>query len=162
MAPKAGEKETGREAWKRPLATDVDGVPDGAFIMDRKIARSGRTQFLMQKIGYPATQPIWYQEERVKKDWPYEYEKCPLKGAEYSKSMEEKVPQLVAVVGHRLNGEEGIRKRIQLSCQWTNNTETWEIEDEVQRKYNAAVQTYWQSDPKARTSCNAPDQRYEF
>ena len=159
VAPKTGEKETGRQVWRRPLATDVDGVPDGLIIMGRKISPSGRTQFLMQKIGYPGQQPTWYQEDKIKKDWPYEYERYLSNGAKYRETMNEKEPQLVAIVGHRLNGEKGIRKQIQLSCQWTNGTETWEVEDDVQRKYNAAVLTYWQSDPKARSSCNVPDRR---
>ncbi|KJZ68891.1 hypothetical protein HIM_11713 [Hirsutella minnesotensis 3608] len=162
VAPETGGRETGREVWKRPLATDGDGVPDALLIMGRKTSQSGQTEFLMQKVGYPATQPTWHDEEGVKEKWIYEYETYRSNHAEDRDLTDGEEPQLVAIVGHRLNGESGPQKRIQLSCQWANGTETWEDEDEVQRKYNAAVLTYWQSDPKARPSCKVPDQRLQI
>ncbi|KAK4071120.1 hypothetical protein Purlil1_13507 [Purpureocillium lilacinum] len=159
IAPKAGEKETGRAYWKRPLATDDDGVPDALLILGRQATRSGQTQFPMQKIGYPTTPPTWHDEDTVKDEWAQEYERYQLHHADYRDLMNGEEPQFVAVVGHRLNGENGSQKGIQFSCQWTNGTESWEPEDDVQRKYNAAVLTYWQSDAKARRACKVPDRR---
>jgi hypothetical protein len=157
IAPETGGRETGREVWKRPLATDGDGVPDAFLVMGRKTSRSGQTEFLMQKVGYPATESKWQDEETVKAKCTHEYERYRLNQTEYPDLMDGEEPQLSAIVGHRLNGEKGRKKGIQLSCQW-NNRETWEAEGEVQKKYNAAVLTYWQSDSKARRSCKVPDQ----
>jgi hypothetical protein len=162
IAPETGGRETGREVWKRPLATDGDGVPDAILIMGRKTSRSGQTVFLMQKVGYPANQPTWHDENTVKEKWTHEHERYQLSHTDYPEQMDGEEPQLVAIVGHRLHGEKGFQKRIQLSCQWTNGTETWEAEDEMQRKYNAAVLTYWQSDSKARRLCKVPDQRLQI
>ena len=140
-----------------PLATDSDGVPDGLLIVGCKTSRSGQTEFSMQKVGYPAIQPTWHDEDTVKERWPREYERHQLNHADFCELMDGEESQLVAIVGHRLNGERSARKRIQLSCQWENNTETWRAEDEVQRKHNAAVLTYWQSDTKARRFCKVSD-----
>jgi hypothetical protein len=158
IAPETERRETGREAWKRPLAADGDGVPDALLIMGRKTSRSGQTEFLMQTVGYPATEPEWQDEETVKAKCTHEYERYRLNQTDYPDLMDGEETQLSAIVGHRLNGEKGRQKGIQLSCQWTNNRETWEAEAEVQKKYNAAVLTYWQSDSKARRSCKVPDQ----
>ena len=159
IAPKPGEKETGRAYWKRPLATDDDGVPDALLISGRKTTKSGQTQFPMQKVGYPTTPPTWHDEDTVKDEWTQEYERYQLHHADYRDLMNGEEPRFVAVVGHRLNGENGSKKGIQFSCQWTNGTESWEPEDDVQRKYNAAALTYWQSDAKARRACKVPDRR---
>ena len=159
IAPKPGEKETGRAYWKRPLATDDDGVPDALVISGRKTTKSGQTQFPMQKVGYPTTPPTWHDEDTVKDEWTQEYERYQLHHANYRDLMNGEEPRFVAVVGHRLNGENGSKKGIQFSCQWTNGTESWEPEDDVQRKYNAAALTYWQSDAKARRACKVPDRR---
>lgn len=159
VAPAVGEKETGRQVWKRPLETDVDGVPDEFLIIGRETSRSGQTGFLMQKVGYPAAQPIWLDENTVKESWTHAYENHRSNYARDRDIPFREGAWLSAIVDHRLNVESSRRKRIQLSCQWTNGTETWESEDEVQRIYNAAVLTYWQSDPKARARCNIPDQR---
>jgi hypothetical protein len=162
IPPDNGGGETGREVWKRPLATDGDGVPDALLIMGHKTSRSGQTGFLMQKVGYPAAQPKWLDEETVKAKCTHEYERYRLIQTDYPELMDGEEPQLSAIVGHRLNGEKGPRKGIQLSCQWTNNRETWEAEGEVQKKYNAAVLTYWESDLKARRSCKVTDQRLQI
>jgi hypothetical protein len=162
IAPETGGRETGREVWKRPLATDGDGVPDALLIMGHKTSRSGQTEFLMQQVGYPATEPKWQDEETVKAKCTHEYERYRLNQTDYPELTDGGEPQLSAIVGHRLNGEKGPRKGIQLSCQWTNNRETWEAEGEVQKKYNAAVLTYWKSDSKARRSCKVPDQRLQI
>ncbi|KAK3177864.1 hypothetical protein K4F52_009416 [Lecanicillium sp. MT-2017a] len=162
IGPENGGRETGREVWKRPLATDGDGVPDALLIMGRKTSRSGQTEFLMQKVGYPATQPKWQDEETVKAKCTHEYERYRLNQTDYRELMDGEEPQLSAIVGHRLNGEKGSQKGIQLSCQWTNNRETWETEGKMQKKYNAAVLTYWQSDSKARRACKVPDQRLQI
>ncbi|KJZ68371.1 hypothetical protein HIM_12238 [Hirsutella minnesotensis 3608] len=159
VAPETGGREPEREVWKRPLATDDDGVPEAFLIMCRKTSQSGHTGFLVQKVGYPAAQPTWHDEKWAKEKCIYEYERYQSYQADYRDLRDGEEPQLVAIVGHRLNGESGSQKRIQLSCQWTNDTETWEIEDEIQRKYNAAVLTYWQSDAKARRACKVPDKR---
>ncbi|KGQ07748.1 hypothetical protein BBAD15_g6924 [Beauveria bassiana D1-5] len=159
IAPETKGGETGREVWKRPLATDGDGVPDALLIMGRKASRSGQIEYLIQKVGYPASQPTWHDEETVKERYTHEHERYRLNHTDYPELMDGEEPQLSAIVGHRLNGERGSQKRIQLSCHWTNETETWEAEDEVQKKYNAAVLTYWQSDLKARHSCKVPNRR---
>lgn len=160
--PETEEGETGREVWKRPLATEGDGVPDALLIMGRKTSRSGQTKYLTQKVGYPAAQPVWNDETTVKEQCAHEYEIYRLHHTDRPELTDKEERQLSAIVGHRLNGEKGSQKGIQFSCQWTSGTETWEAEDQVQRKYNAAVLTYWQSDPKARRSCKVPDRRLQI
>ncbi|KGQ02656.1 hypothetical protein BBAD15_g12132 [Beauveria bassiana D1-5] len=161
-APETGEGETGREVWKRPLATDGDGVPDAPLIMGRKTSRSGQTKYLMQKVGYPAAQSAWQDGETVKEKYTHEYERYQLNHTDCPERTDGEERQLSAIVGHRLNDEKGSQRRIQFSCQWTNDTETWEDEHEVQKKYNAAVLTYWHSDLKARRSCKVPDRRLQI
>ncbi|EGX94813.1 hypothetical protein CCM_03084 [Cordyceps militaris CM01] len=117
-----GEGETGREVWKRPLATDGDGVPDAPLIMGRKTSRSGQTKYLRQKVGIsysPVGMAEWGNSEGEldDTDWPERTD-----GEER---------QLSAIVGHGLNDEKGSQKRFQFSCQWTNDTEAWEDEHEV-------------------------------
>ena len=157
MAPVRG-KETGRDLWKRPLATDDDGVPDAALILGAKSSPNGQTEFLTQPVGYPTTEPAWRNKNALKGLCPRENVTQQRDCAESPDAMAKGVPRLVAIVGHRLNGKKGTQKRIQFSCQWNNDTETWENEDEIQRKYNSAVLTYWQSDVKARRSCKVSEQ----
>ncbi|OAA71130.1 Chromo domain protein [Akanthomyces lecanii RCEF 1005] len=160
--PETAEGEIGREVWKRPLPTDGDGVPDALLIMGRKTSRSGQTKYLMQKVGYPAAKPVWTNEEIVNEKYTHEYKLYCSNHTVCSELTEGKERQLSAIVGHRLNGEKGSQKGIQFSCQWTNDTETWEAEDKVQKRYNAAVLTYWRSDPKARPSCKVPERRLQI
>ncbi|KAJ6436212.1 hypothetical protein O9K51_11274 [Purpureocillium lavendulum] len=156
VAPEAG-RETEREVWKRPLATDDDGVPDAILIVGRKPCPNGHTGFLMQKVGYP-TRPVWHDAKRAS-EWKHEYDRYRSYQSGYTDlyNARDEGPHLVALVGHRLNGESGPRKRVQFSCQWTNGTESWEYEDKIQTEFNAAALTYWQSDLKARGACNVPD-----
>ena len=52
---------------------------------------------------------------------------------DYPELTDKEERQLSAIVGHRLNSEKGSQKGTQFPCQWTNDTETWEAEDQVQK-----------------------------
>ena len=157
VAPEGG-RETDREVWKRPLATDDDGVPDSFLIVGRKPCPNGHIGFLMQRVGYPGTRSVWHDAKRARA-WEQEHDRYRSYQSGHTDLYKSRGggPHLVALVGHRLNGQSGPRKGIQFSCQWTNGTETWEDEDKIQKEFNAAVLTYWQSDLKARRACKVPD-----
>ncbi|PWI64973.1 hypothetical protein PCL_08424 [Purpureocillium lilacinum] len=157
VAPETG-RETDREVWKRPLATDDDGVPDSFLIVGRKPCPNGHIGFLMQRVGYRGTRPIWHDAKRARA-WKQEHDRYRSYQSGHTDLYKSRDggSHLVALVGHRLNGQSGPRKGIQFSCQWTSGTETWEDEDKIQKDFNAAVLTYWQSDLKARRACKVPD-----
>ena len=158
IAPESGGKDGSQEIWKRPRATDDDGVPDQFIITCVRTCKNGQKELLIQKIGYPIVQETWYDEDAVAEKWPGEYGSYRSAYARHHERANDEEPQLIAVVGHRLNGEKGSKKGIQLSCQWADDSETWEYEDKIQRKYNAAVLTYWHSDLDARRVFKVPDQ----
>ncbi|KAK4073592.1 hypothetical protein Purlil1_12980 [Purpureocillium lilacinum] len=136
------------------------GRVEPLLIIGCKTARNGQDKFLLQKVGYPSAQPIWRDEDSVKGRWPHKFGQFNrISRAGHRARQNSNEPRLVAIVGHRLKGKDGTQKRIQLSCQWTNDTESWEDEYDVQSKYNPAVLTDRPSDPKVRRSYNVPKQR---
>lgn len=146
------------EEWKRPGGgSALESIPPVPLkvVAYRKLDTEAR----LQMVGSPASQEQWMSVEDVKAQWPAFYERCCLKPQVSSAQTTAKrmMPEsgergdLQTIVGHRLkeDDKDGDSK-FQLSCQWASGPETWEYEEDIQASYNAAVLTYWNSEPELR------------
>ncbi|KAM3516724.1 hypothetical protein MY4038_010357 [Beauveria bassiana] len=147
------------EEWKRPGTESVLGSisPEPLKLM---AYRKNAAEVRLQMVGSPASQEQWMSVEDVKAQWPTFYEEnCAHAPSSPSAqtTMHIQGPgseerDLQTIVGHRLQeDDEGGGSQFQLSCQWDSGPETWEDEVKIQSVWNAAVLTYWNSEPGLRT-----------
>ncbi|KAM4062403.1 hypothetical protein HRG_011180 [Hirsutella rhossiliensis] len=114
------KKEVGRELWKRPLATDEDGVPHAILVVGHDLRDDGQSKFLVQNVGYPASRAKWYVERTVRSRWRSECDDYHLRDTEYYSPTDKAGPKLDTIVGHRVyrSGKNSSLRSFQLSCQW--------------------------------------------
>lgn len=155
----------GPEEWRRPGPESVPPEPLKVLAY-----REVDEKLLLQLVGYPASRCRWIFAVEVKERWSAFYERwCIDQQASWPQTNADPMTpgagergDLQTIVGHRLEvDDDDGNSEFQLSCQWALGPESWEYEEDIQRVYNAAVLTYWSSEPEAREG-KVPDRYLRF